>query len=79
MTSTKTPSNIRNKQLTEKIEIRVSEFEKNRLKWLANKYANGNVSLYLIYHGMNAVRKNINPSHLSEYSQRRKGPEKSDP
>ena len=62
----------RNKQLTEKIEIRVSEFEKNRLKWLANKYANGNVSLYLIYHGMNAPRKDINPEHLKEYSDRRK-------
>ena len=62
----------RNKQLTEKIEIRVSEFEKNRLKWLANKYANGNVSLYLIYHGMNAPRKEIDPDHLKEYSQRRK-------
>jgi len=68
----------RNKQLTEKIEIRVSEFEKNRIKWLAQKYANGNVSLYLIYHGMNAPRKEISPESLKEYSKRRKHIEKQD-
>jgi len=62
----------RKKELTEKIEIRVSEFEKNRIRWLAKKYANGNVSLYLIYHAMNAVRKEIDPDHLKEYSLRRK-------
>lgn len=62
----------RKKELTEKIEVRVSEFEKNRIKWLAKKYANGNVSLYLIYHAMNAPRKEINPEHLKEFSDRRK-------
>ena len=64
------------KELTEKIEIRVSEFEKHRIKWLAKKYAHGNVSLYLIYHGMNAPRKEIDAESLIEYSKRRKkGPE----
>jgi len=62
----------RKKELTEKIEIRVSEFEKNRLKWLAQKYAGGNVSLYMIYHAMNAERKEISPENISEYSKRRK-------
>lgn len=62
----------RRKELIKKIEIRVSEFEKNRLQWLADKYANGNVSLYLIYHGMNAPRKEIDPKNLLEYSKRRK-------
>lgn len=67
----------RKKELTEKIDIRVSEFEKHRIKWLADKYANGNVSLYLMYHGMNAPRKNIEPEYLKEYSNRRKkGPKK---
>ena len=60
------------KELTEKIEIRVSPFEKNRIKWLADKYANGNMSLYLIYHGMNAPRKEVSADHLEEYSKRRK-------
>lgn len=64
----------RQKELTEKIEIRVSEFEKNRIKWLAKKYAGGNVSLFLIYHGMNCLRKEISPAHLEEYSKRRKKP-----
>ena len=60
------------KELTEFIQIRVSEFEKNRLQWLADKYANGNLSLYVIYHGMNAPRKEINPEHLKEHSTRHK-------
>ena len=64
----------RKKELTKKIEIRVSEFEKNRLQWLANKYAKGNLSLYLIFNGMNALRQEINPDDLLEYSKRRKKP-----
>lgn len=63
---------VRKKELTEKIEVRVSEFEKNRLRWLANKYANGNLSLYVIYHAMNAPRKEINPEYLKEFSKRNK-------
>jgi len=66
----------RKKELTTKIDIRVSQFEKNRIKWLADKYANGNVSLYLIYHAMNAPRKEVDPKDLKEFSNRRKkGPE----
>ena len=62
----------REKSLTEYIHIRVSEFEKNRLQWLSNKYADGNLSLYLIYHAMNAPRKKIDPENLKEYSNRHK-------
>lgn len=70
----------RKKELTEKIEIRVSEFEKNRIKWLAGKFANGNVSLFMIYHAVNARNKEIDPSDLAEYSKRRKkGPQKEGP
>lgn len=66
----------RQKELIKKIEIRVSEFEKNRIKFLADQYANGNVSLFLIYHGLNSTRKEINAEDLLEYSKRRKkGPE----
>lgn len=67
----------RKKELTEYIHIRVSEFEKNRIKFLADKYANGNISLFLIYHGINAIRKNIDENDLINYSKRRKkGPKK---
>lgn len=69
-----TNDNQRKKELTEKIEIRVSPFEKNRIKWLAEKYAKGNVSLFLIYHGINAIRKEIDIDDLKEYSKRRKSP-----
>lgn len=62
----------RKKELTEKIEIRVSEFEKNRIKWLAKKYAGGNVSLYMIFHAIHAIRKEIKIDDLKEYSKRRK-------
>lgn len=65
----------RNKCLTEKIEIRVSEFEKNRIKFLADKYAKGNVSLFLVYHGLNSIRKEIDSDDVAEYSKRRKKPE----
>lgn len=65
-------TNSRKKELTEHIHIRVSEFEKNRLQWLADKYANGNLSLYMIYHAMNAPRKEIDPENLKEYSSRHK-------
>lgn len=67
----KVRTGCREKDLAFKIEIRVSEFEKNRIKWLAKKYANGNMSLYMIYHAMNAPRKNINPEYIEEFSKRR--------
>ena len=68
----------RKKELTEKIEIRVSEFEKNRIKWLAKQYAGGNVSLYLIFHGIYSERREINIEDLKEYSKRRKKPLETD-
>jgi len=67
----------RKKELTERIEIRVSEFEKNRFQWIANKYAGGNISLLVVYAVMNFSRMKIDPESIEEYSKRRnkKGPE----
>lgn len=62
----------RKKELTEKIEIRVSVFEKNRIKFLAEEYANGNISLFVIYNAINAKREYINSEDLKNYSKRRK-------
>jgi len=62
----------RRKELTEKIETRVSEFEKNRIQFLADKYANGNVSLFMVYHAINAPRKEIDEKDLADYSKRRR-------
>ena len=50
--------------LNEYIHIRVSRYEKNRLKWLADKYADGNVSLWMIYASLNVNREFIKPEDL---------------
>jgi len=42
---------------TEIIRMRVSRGTKNRILWLANQYAGGNVSKWLEYAGINCVRK----------------------
>ncbi len=55
-----------------KFQIRLTEFEKNRLKWLADMYAEGNISLYIIYAALNIDRKKIKPNDLKGYSKRRK-------
>ena len=45
--------------LNEYLHIRVSTFEKNRLKWLADHYAGGNLSLWIIYASLNIDRSQI--------------------
>ena len=57
--------------LNEYIHIRVSIYEKNRLKWLANKYADGNVSLWMIYASLNMRREFIKPEDLKESKRKR--------
>lgn len=42
---------------TKKIQIRLTEFELNRIKILAKKYANGNMSAWIIHGALNAPRK----------------------
>lgn len=55
-----------------KIELRCTEMEKNRIKWLADRYADGNVSLYMIYAALNMPRKKIFPNDMKGFSDRRK-------
>jgi hypothetical protein len=64
--------------LTDYIHIRVSKFEKNRLKWLADKYANGNLSLWIIYASLNIDRSMIDNKALNE-SKRNRGRKKTSP
>lgn len=58
------------KKLTERLEIRVSPYEKNFIKGLADLYAQGNVSLFLVYAAFNSERKFLNKDDLNE-SQRK--------
>lgn len=44
-------------KLTERIEIRVSPREKNIIKMLANMYADGNISAYIVERVINTSRK----------------------
>ena len=43
----------------QRINIRVSEHDKNRLQWLADKYADGNLTKFLVYSALNAPRRKI--------------------
>tara|TARA_B100000749_G_C18401539_1_gene454981 strand:- start:349 stop:549 length:201 start_codon:yes stop_codon:yes gene_type:complete len=63
--------------LNEYIHIRVSSYEKNRLKWLAKKYADGNLSLWIIYASLNINREFIKPEILKESKRNRaRGPKR---
>lgn len=57
-------------KLTKEIKVRVSEFEYYRIKELARKYAMGNVSLYMVYHSINAKRKFIDLDEVKNSSRR---------
>ena len=46
---------------TEKIEIRVSSWDKNRIRILANEYAGGNVSLWVAHGALEAPRVYLAP------------------
>jgi len=53
-------------KLTERIEIRLSPYEKNFIKGLAGLYAHGNMSLFLVYAAFNSERKFLNEDDLNE-------------
>ena len=53
-------------KLTEIITIRVSPYEKNFVKGLAKLYAQGNMSLFLIYAAFNSERKFLKEDDLKE-------------
>jgi len=62
------------KKLTERIEIRVSSYEKNFIKGLADLYAEGNVSLFLVWAAFNSDRKILGENDLRESNRsKRKG------
>lgn len=62
------------KKLTEILHIRVSEIEKNRIKFLAEKFANGNISLWVTYCALNAPREKLDHEHLKESTRKKTKP-----
>lgn len=50
--------------------IRISEFDRNRIKYLASKFASGNVSEWVRYGALNVTRKTLKPK--SRFPQARK-------
>lgn len=48
------------------LKIRVSRLEKERIKFLADKFAGGNMSLWITYCALNAPRKKIKPEEIEE-------------
>ena len=53
-------------KLTERIEIRVSPYEKNFIKGLARLYAKENMSLFLVFAAFNSQRKFLKDDDLKE-------------
>lgn len=53
-------------KLTERFELRLSEYEKNFIKGLSNLYAGGNMSLFIIYACFNCDRKFLKEDELKE-------------
>jgi len=49
---------------SKRADVRLTEYEWNKLKTLARIYAGGNLSLWLRYAGLNAPRKKVNPNDL---------------
>lgn len=47
------------KKKIETIQVRLTEFQKNRIKILADKYAFGNMSAWIVHGAMNAPRKTL--------------------
>lgn len=57
-------------KLTKTIKVRVSDFEFNRIKELARKYANGNMSLWMVYNSINTDRKYLKYNNLKKSNRR---------
>ncbi len=45
------------KKKIETVQVRLTEFEKNRIKILAKKFAGGNMSQWIVHGAMNAPRR----------------------
>jgi hypothetical protein len=48
-----------NEKLSEYIQFRLTPYEKNRIRGLAKLYADGDMSLWLRWAGLNAERKHL--------------------
>lgn len=55
---------MQKEKLTERIEIRVTPKEKNVIKMLADMYANGNVSAYIVDRTINSNRAVIDENNF---------------
>jgi len=51
-------------KLTERIILRLSPYEKNFIKGLAKIYADGNVSLFMVYAAFHSDRKMLKENDL---------------
>lgn len=65
--------------LTERIIIRVSEREKNTIRLLANLYASGNMSAYIVDRVIYSDRKLINDGDFELSNRKIKGRVKNPP
>ena len=59
-------------KLTEHIHIRLSPYEKNFIQGLADLYAKGNLSLFLVNAAFNSDRKFLEENDLRESRRRTK-------
>jgi hypothetical protein len=62
------------KKLNEVLQVRLSTQEKNRIRGLADLYANGNISLWIVHAGLNAPREFLMPKDESFRRRRLKRP-----
>lgn len=56
----------RKPKMTEVIQVRLSYYEKNFIQGLADLYAQGNVSLFMVYSAFNSDRKMLSEDDLRE-------------
>jgi len=64
---------------SERINIRVSLYEKNFIQGLADLYSGGNISLFMIYAVFNCDRKFLEENDLRESNRRKKRGQSFDP
>lgn len=64
------------KYLCEVIKVRVSQQEKAMIKFLADQFAGGNVSLWVVYCALNAPRELLTSKSIEDTKRKRKTPQK---
>ena len=61
--------------LDEVITVRVSTYEKNKLRMLADMYAGGNISLWVVRCALDAPRKMLDDDSISSSKRKIKKPQ----